>query len=243
MFFAVIPAREGSKRFPKKNTELVPFAIEAAFDAGINDVFVFTDDPGIARDVRRTDARVVQRARSDDRQSMRAALVQFVGQMDLDHDDVLIVLYPTFPLRDYEDIESLLATVNDIDSSAPWDSVLGWRRLHTPVHLVYRSASLSPAYSNENATYRQQDEEGEFFELTHFHCAVRVGALVSPAGACVNPQLRSIRKGHTFFLEASPFRSSFDVDYEEDWHTVQAVLEADHPGLMEPPPLRIRGLE
>lgn len=182
----------------------------------------------------------MDRERANDRQSMRDALVEFVHVADLDDDEIILVLYPTFVLRTSGDIRTLVKAIKSVRRE-PWDSILGWRPLRTPVHLIYRASSNAPAFADENCTFRQQDEAGEYFELTHFHCAVRSAAIRSTSGTLVNPQLRSI-KGQTLFLEAPAFRSSIDVDWRSDWQVAMALIEEGHPGLREKSPRTIRGL-
>jgi N-acylneuraminate cytidylyltransferase len=65
---AIIPARGGSRRIPRKNIKLfhgkpiIAYSIETAFDSGLFDaVFVSTDDAGIAAVASEYGARVVRR--------------------------------------------------------------------------------------------------------------------------------------------------------------------------------------
>lgn len=112
---AIIPARGGSKRLPRKNIlpflgkPIIHYTVEAAQKSGLFDVvIVSTEDPEIAGAVRPLGCEIHQRdqmlATDTARvvEVIRSVLeVYKVAGRDFDY---LCCLYPTAPLRDEEDI-------------------------------------------------------------------------------------------------------------------------------------------
>jgi CMP-N,N'-diacetyllegionaminic acid synthase len=101
----LIPARGGSKGFPRKNLALLggkpllAWTIEAALEAErIDQTMVSTDDAEIAKVARAHGAEVLERpnALAGDETPMRRVVVHAVEALD---PDVVVLLQPTSPLR------------------------------------------------------------------------------------------------------------------------------------------------
>lgn len=113
---AVIPARGGSKRIPRKNLidffgrPLIAWTIDAALGAGIFDrVLVSTDDEEIAEVARRCGAAVpFLRISAADDSSHASAATKVALEQAMDHwsesYDVVAQLMPNCPLRSANDI-------------------------------------------------------------------------------------------------------------------------------------------
>lgn len=113
---AIIPARGGSRRLPRKNLKplagkpLIAYTIEAALMAGLRAVVVSTDDPEIAAEAENRGACVpfIRPAHlaSDTATSVDVA-IHCVNALDARYEAVML-LQPTSPLRAPEDITQSL---------------------------------------------------------------------------------------------------------------------------------------
>jgi len=176
---AVIPARGGSKRVPRKNVRpfagkpVIVWSIEAAIAAGaFEHVIVSTDDQEIA-DVARAAGASVPFLRpaelADDhtgtRPVMRHAVTAFAELHGLP--DTVLCLYPAAPFvtaAHLREAVALLAERADVDVVMPvaeFPSTI-WRALgiddgrlkrHFPEHGAARSQDLPPAYYDAGQWY------------------------------------------------------------------------------------------
>ena len=106
---AIIPARGGSRRIPRKNIRpffgkpIIAYAIDLAKQAGVfKDVFVSTDDDEIASIALNYGARVICRNPDDGSrgtQDVAAEVIEKTG-----HEGLACVIYPTTPLLEPMDI-------------------------------------------------------------------------------------------------------------------------------------------
>lgn len=113
---ALIPARGGSKRIPRKNLKplagkpLIAYTIETAIAAGLQTVVVSTDDLEIAAEARNRGASVPfmrpTHLASDSASSVDVA-IHCVNALDGDYEAIML-LQPTSPLRAPEDITQSL---------------------------------------------------------------------------------------------------------------------------------------
>lgn len=112
MYVAVIPARGGSKGIKDKNLQpvggisLVGRAILAAQKANINKIIVSTDSEVIAEEATRCGALVHHRSAltASDTAKTIDAVAELYRDMSLSNDDVCVLLQPTSPLRDEDDV-------------------------------------------------------------------------------------------------------------------------------------------
>ncbi len=184
MNLAVIPARGGSKRIPRKNVRafagkpIIVWSIEAAFHSGVFDrVVVSTDDEEIA-DVGRAAGAEVPFTRpaelADDHTGTRAVMAHAVAALTVAEPSTTIVccLYPTAPFVAADDLRSavdLLRTDADTDvvmtvaafASPIWRAlVLDGDRLRRalPGYAGARSQDLPPAYFDVGQFYMARSE-------------------------------------------------------------------------------------
>lgn len=113
---ALIPARGGSKRLPRKNIldfmgkPIIAWTIAAAQECGLfDDVFVSTDDPEIASVAESCGAQLDMRGSDLSNDSARVTDVCLDFLERRGNHDILCCLYATAPLRNASDIA---ATVN-----------------------------------------------------------------------------------------------------------------------------------
>ena len=130
---AIIPARGGSKRVPRKNLKLingiplVGHAINHAKDSKyINNIIVSTDDAEIAEVSQSFGARVIDRPEEyrHDNTIMEAdnILCQVVKDLESKREkiDIIVLLYPTAPLRPVKKIDEAIELI----INQQYDSVL-----------------------------------------------------------------------------------------------------------------------
>ncbi len=153
---AVIPARGGSKRFPRKNVyplrghPLIAYTIKACQDATkLTDWLVSTDDEEIADAARRYDApvpfmRPANLAGDTDRNNgvMRHAM-DFLEQQTRRRYDIIMLLQPTCPIRSSTHIDEAV----DLLWSSPLEtlaSVRGPIKKRDPYIKAIRHGVLEP---------------------------------------------------------------------------------------------------
>ena len=122
---AVVPARGGSKGLPRKNVlplagrPLITHTIDAAAGAAtIDQVLVNTDDDEIAAVADASRCQVVRRPDSmgSDLAKVDPLLIWSVETFELTHNqrvDVVVLLYPTAPLRRSESIDQTVRRVTE----------------------------------------------------------------------------------------------------------------------------------
>ncbi len=117
---AVIPARGGSKRIPKKNIleingkPMLAWTIEAALKSKyIDEVLVSTDDEEIAEVGRKYGAKVpfLRNSNADDHSPISLATIKALNQWEesgFDKYEVVVQLMANCPLRDSKDIDEAI---------------------------------------------------------------------------------------------------------------------------------------
>ena len=224
---AVVPARGGSNRLPRKNVlllggkPLIAWTLEAALASGMfTDVLVSTDDEEIAEAARRCGVEVPWRrppelagdtARSAD--VLRHALLWYEGARG--SVDAVVLLQPTSPFRSVRSIRGAVGqyleqpthrpvvSVTPAASHPAWCFTLAGTRM-TPFAgwdlLERRSQDLPPAYALNGAIY--------VFPAEH----VRTGQPLFESGM------------EAFVMD--DLDEAHDIDTERDWHI--AVLIEQH---------------
>tara|TARA_Y100000996_G_scaffold414054_1_gene403898 strand:- start:1054 stop:1746 length:693 start_codon:yes stop_codon:yes gene_type:complete len=157
---AIIPARGGSKRVPRKNLKKilgVPLVAHAVLQAKeskyINQIIVSTDDSEIESVASDYGAQVISRPEEfrHDNTLMEAdnILVDVVKRQEILGEiiDIIVLLYPTAPLRRVSDIDKTIEKVlnegNDSSLSLVSDQGYYWRR-------EKESGELTPSNYNPN---------------------------------------------------------------------------------------------
>lgn len=168
---AIITARGGSKRIPRKNIKdfcgkpIIAYSIEAALNSGVFDeVMVSTDDEEIARIAESYDAKIPflrSAANSDDFSTTSDVLLEVVKGYERDRKtfDTLCCIYPTAPFvsstmlqeafKEYQESDALgLMSVARYDCP-PQRALLiknGGLTYAFPQHANARSQDLEPVY-------------------------------------------------------------------------------------------------
>lgn len=175
---AIIPARGGSKRIPRKNINhflgkpIIAYSIESALKSGLfEEVMVSTDDEEIAALARHFGANVPfmrSEATSDDYATTAVVLEEVLTNYKAEGKkfDYGCCIYPTAPLLKISTLTEgfKLLTENHFDTVFPvqkysypiWRSLKlknGKAKLNWPEHLNSRSQDLPPAFHDAGQFY------------------------------------------------------------------------------------------
>ena len=222
----LVTARGGSKGLPGKNVRpllgkpLIAWTIEAAKAApSLDAVVVSTDDVAIADAARASGARVPfmrPRELAGDTASSVDVVLHAIDTLEQagERFDIIVLLEPTSPLRQPEDIEQALALLRNSGA----ESVVSICRAES-VHpaFMYRKDTqlrLQPFMDRHPTGVRRQELESLYFiEGTVY--ASRVDAL---------RQKRSFYHGDTVGYEVPKWKS-LEIDDIDDFVMVEALLQ------------------
>jgi CMP-N-acetylneuraminic acid synthetase len=122
---AIIPARGGSKGIPRKNIRLlagkplIAYTIEAAFTSKMDKVIVSTEDEEIAEISKKYGAEVIERPKGLAKDETPTIDVIFhvleILKAKNYNPDIVVLLQPTSPLRNAEDIYNAIKLFLDSD--------------------------------------------------------------------------------------------------------------------------------
>lgn len=230
--FAVIPARGGSKRIPRKNLRtvgdrtLLGHAIAAAQSAErVDDVVVSTDDPEIESHAEDCGAAVPFRrpeALAGDDVQLPAVMAHAIEWYTENRGvpDVVCALLPTTPLRTGADVDDAVERLQTSDATA----VLTVSPFETPP--VWAVAE------DEGGFLREYFEGGYLWTDGSIARSQDVPDLRHPNGAVFGSYLESWNRYETFYQPKTvgaemPRERSIDIDEFRDLHLARALLAAD----------------
>lgn len=176
---AIITARGGSKRIPKKNIKvfcgkpIIQYSIEAAIDSGVFDeVMVSTDDKDIAEISRSLGAKVPfmrSSLTSNDFATTTDVLVEVLNEYIKQEKvfDYACCLYPTAPFITPERLKSSMKKLVDLDA----DSVIPVVKYSFPIQrsLVVDGGKVRFKYKEYENT-RSQDLISHYHDSGQFYC-------------------------------------------------------------------------
>jgi N-acylneuraminate cytidylyltransferase len=212
---AIITARGGSKRIPRKNIKLfngfpiIKYSIDAAINSNVFDeVMVSTDDKEIAEISKKFGAKIpfYRSKKNSDDFSGTAEVIEEVllnyTQIGLKFDHVCCI-YPTAPFVNSEKINNAMNLLSSTDT----DCVLPIVRYSYPVQ---RSLKIENGYakmnSPENYFSRSQDLEPTFHDCGQFYC-MKVKSILSQKKLFTKKMIG---------IEVSELEMQ-DIDNEVDW--------------------------
>ena len=210
---AVITARGGSKRIPKKNIKdfcgkpIIAYSIEAAIDSKLFDeVMVSTDSEEIAEIARQYGANVpfMRSAKTaDDHATTNDVLVEVFSEYEKrgQHFELAVCIYPTAPFVTAEKLREAVALLEKEDA----DQVMPVVRFSFPPQraFVVREGHLQYQFP-ENASVRSQDLEPIYHDCGQFY-VMKVDNILQGKPVVKNVPLIVSE------LEVQ------DIDNEEDW--------------------------
>lgn len=225
---AIITARGGSKRIPRKNIRefcgkpILAYSIQAARECGLFDrVMVSTDDEEIGETARGYGAEVPFRRSEEaagDFATTSSVLLEVLGEYEKrgERFDTLCCVYPTAP---FVTAERLRQAVSLLEESGA-DSVLPVVRFSFPPQrcVVMQEGRLQFKWP-EYAQTRSQDLEPFYHDAGQFYC-LRVKSFL---------EQRALVMDHTVPL-ILPEMEIQDIDTEEDWELAQVKYRMRHGG-------------
>jgi len=228
---AVIPARGGSKRIPKKNIRtfaglpLIAWTIKAAQECGdlLYEILVSTEDDEIAATAARFGAIVPfmrpRRLSTDKAKSLPVVqhATRFVEQRDGVKFDWILLLQPTSPLRTAADIRSAIK----IALKGGCDSVISVAEaaLH-PIFAkkINRKGLIEPFVIEEPEGLRRQDVSPPAY--------MRNGAIYLSKRETV--MVNNTIYGNRIKPYLMPTMRSIDIDTPEDWTLAEILMTREH---------------
>ena len=210
---AIIPARGGSKRIPKKNIkkflgkEIISYPIDTALETNIfKEVIVSTDDPKIAEIAKKRGALVPfkrSKKNSDDWASTFDVIEEVLNKIE-DSYRFICCLYPTsvFVKSDH-----LLTALNMLKTDKNLSTVSSVVKYSHPVErkLKIENEILS-IVNKEKFDYRSQDLENYYHDAGQFYFS-RTSHIMKERGIILEKTKPIILGNH----------ESQDIDNEEDW--------------------------
>lgn len=222
---AVIPARGGSKRIPKKNVipfmgkPMIAWTIEAAILCGEFDaVYVSTDDPEIAGVAMNCGAAVpfLREVFADDHSPVSLATLDFVTKLlNVNPGDVVVQLMANCPLRGSEAIRS---AINDFHRDPEKRSVISGMPygMFNPwwAHKIDDGGSATPLLKEHQNGIRSQD----------------LPKLLCPTGAIWISTFEKLKSENTFYSSGYRFydvgwKAGVDIDDYHDLEFAKAVCQ------------------
>ncbi|HFU75313.1 MAG TPA: acylneuraminate cytidylyltransferase family protein [Bacteroidetes bacterium] len=226
-FLAVIPARGGSKRLPRKNIldldgkPLIAYSIEAGFESNyIDEVVVSSDDHEILEIAQGYKAQSLKRpeALASDTATTVDAIKHTIENFD--KYDYIVLLQPTSPLRDASHINEAIELLNEKDADA---IVSVCEMEHSPLwaNTLDDSLSLEGFLRDEVLNQRSQDLE-TYYRLN---------------GAIYICKVEKFLEEKSFLLSKNTFayvmsrECSIDIDEKIDFQIAKVLKKGLHENI------------
>lgn len=224
---AIIPARGGSKRIPRKNIRLfcgkpiIEYSILAAKESKLFDtIMVSTDDKEIAKIVRSLGAEVPF-MRSNQNSNDYTSLIEVLKEVITEYKkkdkifDIICCILPTAPTISVEDLQKSYKLLLDSKS----DSVITVTPFEYPIQraLILESNGLTRMICSKNYNTRSQDLPITYHDAGQFYW--------------IRPEV-CFRKNKLFTNNTTsliiPSSRVQDIDTEEDWKLCEEKYERLH---------------
>jgi N-acylneuraminate cytidylyltransferase len=219
---AIIPARGGSKRIPKKNIRLlagkpaIAYPIELALESGLfGRVVVTTDDEEIASIAREFGAEVPFTRSvelSDDFAITIEVIADALQKLEIADIGFACCIYPVTPLL----TKDRLNQAYEILKTNLWDYVFPACEYTTPIERAFRknySGQVNFLDPNFVST-RTQDIEKSYYDAGQFYFG-KIAAW---------KHMRPILSGKSTFIELTK-NETLDIDDIEDWKLVESFVQ------------------
>lgn len=219
---AVVPARGGSTRIPRKNVlpfngrPMITWPLEAAANTGLFDrVVVSTDDDEIASIARDAGAEVpfTRPAELADHLAGTAPVIRHaITELVLADDDIVVCLYPTAAVT-----PAILRDALSQAGDSPERFAISVGRHRSPLgrSLESRPNDLMALAHPENLLARTQDLPVRFFDAGKFY--------IAPASLWKLQETMMSEPFTPFFL---PEWATVDIDEPDDWPLAEALHKA-----------------
>jgi N-acylneuraminate cytidylyltransferase len=219
---AIIPARGGSKRIPRKNIKdfhgkpIIAYSIEAAIESKCFDrVIVSTDDQEIAQVAIDYGAEVPfmrDESISDDYATTSDVIVNAVDELQMKDTDLVCCLYATAPFVRCSD----LVEGYDLLNKNSLDYVFSATEYPFPIQRAFKlnSNKCVEMFQPEHLNTRSQDLELAYHDAGQFYWGI----------------VEAFRLGKPIFANCSkplilPRKRVQDIDTPEDWEFAEAMFK------------------
>jgi N-acylneuraminate cytidylyltransferase len=223
---AIIPARGGSKRIPRKNIRefcgkpMIAWSIEAALRSGCFDrVIVSTDDDEIAAVSEKFGAETPFRRPaelSDDYTATRPVINHSIEQIEIlyGRPDYICCIYATAPLLDSATIKAAYFELVE----KKLDFVFSAGAFSYPIQRAFRNTSKGhPERLHPETRYtRSQDLEECYHDAGQFYWGKSAAFLDN----CDTISIRS-------FAHILPLQNVQDIDTEDDWRRAEILMKSN----------------
>jgi N-acylneuraminate cytidylyltransferase len=220
---AIITARGGSKRIPRKNIRpfwgkpIIEYSIQAALDSGIfEEVMVSTDDPEISQVALKAGAKVpfLRSAKNSDDHATTAQVILEVLEIYEEQGrnfSEFCCLYPTAPFVTAEKLRRAMKLLEDTGA----DTVIPVVRFGYPIQRALKiEANFLSMMEPKNMLVRSQDLSPAYHD-----CGQVYGGLVTPF--LLNPILFAVKTAPLICAESEVQ----DIDTDEDWKIAELKFQ------------------
>ena len=215
----IIPARGGSKGIPKKNIKLlnnkplIAYTIEPALISNLDEVIVSTDCDEIAEVSKRYKCKVIKRPSvlAEDTSPTLPTILHVLQIVDKKYDAVMI-LQPTSPLREVEDINNSIDIFNNNPLADSLVSVVDVPHNFVPEKLMKLKDGYLEHYI-DNTTIKRRQEVDKYY--------ARNGAAIYITKV---DKLEEYIVGGKILPYFMGKLKSIDIDDIDDWNLVEKLL-------------------
>ena len=225
MNIAIIPARGGSKRIPRKNIKpfagkpMIAYAFESAQKSSIfDDIYVSTDDAEIAEIAQSLGAEIIHRPAelADDHTPTNPVIVHAIHAVEQNvQQEVTVVacIYPCVPFIQVSDMQLAREKLLSVENA---QVVFPVTEFHSPVQRALRQNDegvMSSMYP-ENVLKRSQDLEKAYYDVGQFYLGTKNAWLSG----------QSAHQGGIGLV--IPHWRVVDVDTPDDWVRAELIYRA-----------------
>lgn len=229
---AIIPARGGSKRIPKKNIKILEgypaiyYPITLAISSGLFDqVYVSTDDSEIASISKGIGAEVpfLRKPELSDDFTITVDVIADMVKNLIDQNkkfNYVCCIYPVTPLLKVENLYKAFELIK----TGIWDYVFPAIEFSSPIERSFKKSKKGVIKLNqpEFVNTRTQDISKNFHDAGQFY--------FGKTNAWVNKN--SILGGNSTFIELDKYEV-LDIDTIKDWNFVEKIIKINKTGIQD----------
>ena len=224
MKFAILPARGGSKRIPRKNVRMfhgrpmIYWTITAAVESSAFErIVVSTDDEEIAQVARECGAEIpfMRSAElSDDHTGTREVIIDALERLGAEKDDIAACLYATAPFISPIDLREAVKEIEKNNERF----IYSISAFSYPIQraLRIRDDDYTEMMWPEHFSSRSQDLEKAYHDAGQFYIAAR---------KTWETRVDTFKGGVPVVLDPSRVQ---DIDTEEDWAAAEMKMKLLH---------------
>jgi CMP-N-acetylneuraminic acid synthetase len=195
-------ARKDSKGFPGKNRKLLNYTLQTIPEKLLSSVIITSNDDWILENTPKKCIKIKRSEKlSNDTASTKSVMSDVVKKCGLNKEDIICMLYLTYPTRQFDEVINALQTMVLRCS----DSLLCKKETKThPFLCIYEDGKQVIKHD----LYRRQDYP-VIYEISHYICVFRVSELKKLNSNLYNK--------NTYFHKIS---DCIDVDHEKDYYNI-----------------------